>query len=186
MNFNKHLNLEGKHAFLSASKYHWINYTKEKLIDSYNKYYATLRGTELHDLACHCIKLGVRLPKSKATLNMYVNDAINYRMTPEQPLYYSQNCFGTADTISFRKNYLRIHDLKTGTNAASINQLMIYAALFCLEYEQDPYKIGMELRIYQNDDVLICEPNPNDINTIMERIVEFDKIIESLRKENEI
>ena len=63
---------------------------------------------------------------------------------------------------------------------------MIYAALFCLEYEQDPYKIGMELRIYQNDDVLICEPNPNDINTIMERIVEFDKIIESLRKENEI
>lgn len=31
MNFNNHLNLEGQHAFLGASKYHWINYAESLL-----------------------------------------------------------------------------------------------------------------------------------------------------------
>ena len=110
MNFKKHSDLEGRHAFLSASKYHWINYDEEKLSDTYLKYLATQRGTELHAFACQCIRLGVKLPRTRKTLNMYVNDAIGYKMTPEQPLYYSENCFGTADTISFNKNLLRIHD----------------------------------------------------------------------------
>jgi hypothetical protein len=32
---------------------------------------------------------------------MYVNDAIGYNMKVEQPLYYSENCFGHADTLCF-------------------------------------------------------------------------------------
>ena len=119
MNFAKHSNLEGQHAFLSASGYHWINYSEEKIADAYAKYRAAQRGTALHAFAAQCIKLGQRLPKSQKTLNMYVNDAIGYKMTPEQILYYSPNCFGTADAISFRKDILRIHDLKTGVRLLS-------------------------------------------------------------------
>jgi hypothetical protein len=37
---------------------------------------------------------------------MYVNDAIGYQMTPEQPIYYSENCVGTADAISFKNDFL--------------------------------------------------------------------------------
>ena len=114
MNFNKHSNYEGQHAFLSASKYYWINYTEEKVMDAYSKFLASQRGTELHAFAAQCIKLGQRLPKSRKTLNQYVNDAIGFKMIPEQILYYSPNCFGTADAIAFRNNSLRIHDLKTG------------------------------------------------------------------------
>ena len=130
MNFVKHSNLEGQHAFLGASTYHWINYTEEKVADAYAKYRAAQRGTVLHSFAAQCIKLGQRLPKSQKTLNMYVNDAIGYKMTPEQILYYSPNCFGTADAISFRGDILRIHDLKTGESPTHMEQLMIYAALF--------------------------------------------------------
>ena len=133
MNFNNHSNLEGMHAFLGASKYHWVNYSDEKLVSTYQKHLATLKGTELHDFAARCIKLGQKLPKSKKTLNNYVNDAIGFKMTPEQVLFYSVNCFGTADAISFRNGVLRIHDLKTGVTPAHMEQLMIYAALFCLE-----------------------------------------------------
>ena len=35
MKFNDHSRLEGAHAFLSASKYHWVNYDDAKLIESY-------------------------------------------------------------------------------------------------------------------------------------------------------
>ena len=104
MNFNKHSALEGQHAFLGASKYHWINYDESKVADSYTKFLAIQRGTILHDFAVRCITLGQRLPKSKKTLNMYVNDAIGYKMTPEVVLYYSDNCFGTTDAICFNKN----------------------------------------------------------------------------------
>ena len=183
MNFIKHSELEGMHAFLGASKYHWINYTEEKLADTYRKHLASLRGTQLHDFASQCIKLGQKLPKSQKTLNMYVNDAIGYRMTPEQPLYYSPNCYGTADAISFKNNLLRIHDLKTGVTPAHMEQLMIYAALFCLEYNVKPGNIDIELRIYQNDDVEILKPEVEDIDAIMEQIISFDRIINHLKNE---
>lgn len=187
MNFNKHSNLIGQHAFLGASKYHWINYDEERLIDSYSKHLATLKGTRLHDFAAECIRLGQRLPKSKQTLNLYVNDAIGFRMTPEQPLYYSDNCFGTADAISFdkRKNFLRIHDLKTGVTPAHIEQLRVYAALFCLEYNKKPGNIGMELRLYQFDDYIIDEPTASDILPIMDKIITYDKIINNMKIEED-
>ena len=183
MNFNKHFNLEGRHAFLGASKYHWINYDEDKLISSYENFARVQRGTELHDFARRAILLGIKLPKSKKTLNMYVNDAIGYQMTPEQPLYFSENCFGTADTISFKNNLLRIHDLKTGDTPAHIEQLMVYEALFCLEYEMDPERIDSELRIYQLDDIIIETPDPKDISFIMDKIIYFDKCLNKLKEE---
>ena len=181
MNFNAHLNLEGQHAFLSASKYHWINYDEEKLVNAYRKWQAVQMGTRLHAWACECILLGQKLPRSNKTINMYVNDAIGYKMTPEQPLYFSENCFGTADAISFKKNLLRIHDLKTGETPGSIHQLEVYASLFCLEYGYNPNDIDMELRIYQSDQVLIHKPEPEDILPIIDKIVIFDKQIDKIK-----
>lgn len=183
MDFVKHGELEGKHAFLSASKYHWLNYDAEKLTQVYLNQLAVQNGTELHDLACRLIKKRVKLPASSKTLNMYVNDAINYRMTPEQVLFYSNNCFGTADSIGFRKGMLRIHDLKTGLIPGHMEQLKVYTALFCLEYNQKPDQIKTELRIYQNDSALIEEPNPDEIKNIMEKIVAFDKQLNKLKVE---
>lgn len=186
MNFKNHSDLEGKHAFLGASKYHWVNYTEEKLAESYLRFLAVQRGTVLHEFAAQCISLGQKLPRSKKTLNSYVNDAIGYKMKSEQVLYYSDNCFGTADAISFRDNVLRIHDLKTGTVVkAHIEQLMIYAALFCLEYKVKPSDIDIELRIYQNDEVLVHNPGPDEIVPIMEKIVSYDKIINKIQSEEE-
>lgn len=181
MNFNKHLNLEGSHAFLSASKYHWVNYDEGKLIKTFNNYLAAQMGTRIHEFACECINLKIKLPKTKKTLNMYVNDAIGYKMTPEQVLYYSNNCYGTADAISFKNNLLRIHDLKTGSSLASPRQTEIYAALFCLEYKEKPPKIDIECRIYQNDEIMIHIPSPEDIVYIMDKIISYDKLIEKLK-----
>lgn len=183
MIFNKHSNLVGQHAFLGASKYHWINYSEDKVAEAYKNFLAVQKGTELHSFAAFCIRLGQKLPRTRQTLNMYVNDAISYRMEPEQVLYYSDNCFGTADSISYRNNLLRIHDLKTGATPAHIEQLMVYAALFCLEYEK-PREI--ELRIYQNDDIIVSNPTLDDIEPIMDKIVSFDRIIDDYRKENQV
>jgi hypothetical protein len=168
---------------LGASKYHWINYDENKISESYFKFMAAQRGTELHDFAAQCIKLGQKLPRSNKTLNMYVNDAIGYKMTPEQVLYYSENCFGTADTISFRNNLLRIHDYKSGTIPAHMEQLMIYAALFCLEYKVKPSEIEIELRLYQSDEIFTHNPTAEEIVPIMDKIVTFDKIITNIKSE---
>lgn len=181
MDFNRHLNLKDKHAFLGASKYHWINYDEEKLVRSYEKWNATQRGTELHEFAAQAIRLGIKLPRARRTLNLYVNDAISYGMIPEQTLYYSDNCFGTVDAISFEDEFLRIHDLKTGETKASMNQLLIYAALFCLEYQRMPQDIGMNLRIYQYDTVLVSDPEPGQVLEVMDKIVYFDRRIEEMK-----
>lgn len=183
MNFNRHYNLVGKHAFLGASKYHWLNDDEEKLISRYNIALAVERGTQLHDYACQAIRLRRKQPRTKETVNQYINDAIAYKMTPEQPLYYSDNCFGTADTICFKNNLLRIHDLKTGATLAHMEQLMIYAALFCLEYNYEPKDIDIELRIYQSDDVEVLVPEPEKIKEIMDIIIHADQIIDKLKQE---
>ena len=87
MNWNDHSRLVGQHAFLGASKYHWINYDAARLAETYASYQAKENGIRLHAFAAECIALGQKLPKSKKTLNAYVNDAIGFRMTPEQVLY---------------------------------------------------------------------------------------------------
>lgn len=183
MNFQKHSKFEGQHAFLGASKYHWINYDEKKIAEYYTNFLAKEKGTKLHEFAAQCIRLGQKLPRSKKTLNLYVNDAIGFRMTPEQVLYYSDNCFGTADAISFRDNFLRIHDYKSGYIPAHMEQLLIYTALFCLEYRYKPSEIDIELRIYQSDDILIHNPCAEEIEPIIDKIVAFDKIISKLKEE---
>ena len=183
MIFNKHSKYEGQHAFLSASKYHWINYDADKIADAYHRYLATIKGTTIHAFAAQCIKLGQKLPRSTKTLNQYVNDAIGFKMKPEQVLYYSDNCFGTADAIAFNKDFLRIHDLKTGMVPAHMEQLEVYAALFCLEYGIRPADIEMELRIYQADEIVAVNPTVEDIAPIMDKIITFDKIISNIRME---
>lgn len=181
MNFNNHSDLEGKHAFLGASKYHWLGYDQDTVAQVYLNQMAAAYGTRLHALAKELIELRIKLPKSKKSLNEYVNDAIGYRMKPEVVLFYSYNCFGTTDAIAFSKNLLRIHDFKSGSTPASMKQLLIYDALFCLEYGVDPFSIDFENRLYQLDEVTVCNPTGEDIKPIMEKIVEFDKIIESIK-----
>ena len=185
MNFFQHSDLVGQHAFLGASKYHWINYDDDKLVQAYMSSLAVERGTILHDFACQCIRLKQNLPRVQKTLNMYVNDAIHFSLTPEQPLYFSRNCFGTADAISFdeHKGFLRIHDLKTGATPAHFEQLQIYAALFCLEYHMKPDQFGTELRIYQNDEIQTQMPKAEDIDQIMKTIIRFDDRIEKMKME---
>jgi len=186
MNFNSHSAIVGKHAFLSPSGYHWINYTEQKLDARWTAARAAARGTDLHELAHAAIKLSVKLSTANRNLAAYVRDGIGYKMEVEQPLYYSDNCFGCADTISFRRNKLRIHDLKTGLAKTSEHQLEVYAALFCLEYGMSPYDIEMELRIYQNGDTEEFRPyfpEPDAILRIMDTIMIFDQRIEELKAE---
>lgn len=185
MLFKQHSMLVGQHAFLSASNYHWTNYDPDKLRSVYLNSQAAKRGTQLHELAHQCINLGVRLPRGGKTLNQYVNDGIGFRMATEQVLFYSGNCFGTADTICFSevKKLLRIHDLKTGQIPGNMRQPEIYTALFCLEYGFKPGEIEIELRIYQNDEVLVENPAVDDIAHIMSKIVQFDSYIEKLKAE---
>ena len=181
MNFNSHSDLAGSHAFLSASNYHWINYDDDRLIERFSTWQAAARGTALHDLAHKAINLGVKFASPGKTLTMYVNDAIGFDMATEQTLFYSYNCFGTADAISFKRNKLRIHDLKTGATPTSMKQLMVYAALFCLEYQQKPGTIKMELRLYKSDNIEVYVPATEEIAYIMDKIIMFDKRIDQLK-----
>ena len=178
MQFNSHKILEGLHAPFSPSQPSWLRYDDNKAIESYSNKQAAEIGTKLHEWAKNTIDLGIKQQKSKKTLCAYVNDAIGYRMSTEVVLYYSDRFFGTADAICFRNNVLRIHDLKTGITPVHIEQLEIYAALFCLEYKVKPGEIDIELRIYQNDEVLIHNPTAEDILPIMDKIVHLNKLLE--------
>lgn len=183
MNFVKHSNLEGLHAPFSPSQSSWLRYDDDKALEVYSNRKASEMGTILHAWAKQTIDLGIKQPRSPKTLYAYVNDAIGFKMSTEVVLFYSERFFGTADAISFRNGTLRIHDLKTGKHPASIEQLRIYAALFCLEYKVRPGDINMELRIYQNDQVLVDTPSADDIAPIMDKIVHLDKLLEKIEYE---
>lgn len=207
MIFDKHLELRGKHASLAPSQPHWIRYDEDQLYQKYVSSYAQSMGTSLHELAETLIHNNLKLKKNDelvvlshllndgiprnvidmdriySNLRNYVNDAIGFKLVPEQILYYSPYCFGTADTISFRNNFLRIHDLKTGTAPAKMEQLLVYAALFCLEYKIKPGDIDVELRIYQNNEVLHDEPTAEDILPVMDIIIRQCKILERIHEE---
>lgn len=183
MRFNIHKNLEGLHAPFSASQSSWLRYDDDKAVDVYKNKKAAEMGTRLHNWAKDTILLGLKQPRSKKTIYAYVNDAIGYKMTPEVVLFYSEKFFGTADAISFRDGVLRIHDLKTGVSKVSMDQLMVYAALFCLEYKEKPNEIEIELRIYQNDEIMIYNPTAEDIFQIMDIIVHFNKLFTKIDEE---
>ena len=180
MIFTKHSNLEGLHAPFGASQSAWLRYDDEKILTSYRNMKAKEMGTRLHAWAKETIDLGIKQPRSKKTIYAYVNDAIGYKMDTEVVLFYSPRFFGTADAICFRNGTLRIHDLKTGVTKVHMEQLMIYAALFCLEYKIKPTDIEIELRIYQSDEVLYHNPTAESILSIMDRIVYLDKMLERL------
>lgn len=182
MFFNKHTNLEGLHAPFGASKSSWLRYSDDKIVEVYNNLQAAEMGTRLHEWAKQTIDLGIKQSRSKKTIYSYVNDAIGFNMSTEVVLFYSENFFGTADAISFRNNFLRIHDLKTGRRPVHMEQLEIYAALFCLEYKIKPGDIRMELRIYQNDEILVHEPTAEDILPIMDKIVHVNKMLEKIER----
>ena len=183
MQFNRHSNQEGQHSVLSASQYAWIRYSDGKFIETMGNRLQAMKGTQLHEFAAMAIRLGQKAPRSHTTMNMYINDAIGFRMTPELVLYYSPNAFCTVDAISFKNGMLRIHDLKTGVGKVNVNQLEIYAAYFCLEYNVRPGEIDIELRIYQNDEVQVFIPDTNDIVNIMGTVVKFDNIYEDMKAE---
>ena len=188
MEFKRHFNLEGQHAPFSPSQSSWLRYDDDKMIEFFENKKAADRGTRLHEWAKETIELGIKQPRSKRTLYSYINDAIGFDMKPEVVLYYSDRFFGTADTISFRKNpdtgrmILRIHDLKTGKKEVRIEQLEIYAALFCLEYGYKPIEIDMELRIYQNDEIICHNPEADEIAPIMDTIIHRDRMLADLNE----
>lgn len=183
MQFLNHKNLEGLHAPFSASQNSWLRYDDEKAITVYRNKKAADVGTRLHAWAKETIDLGIKQPRSKKTIYAYVNDAIGFKMSTEVVLYFSERFFGTADAICFRDGVLRIHDLKTGKVGKiedHIEQLEIYAALFCLEYKIKPGEIEMELRVYKNDEVLVHNPTAVDILPIMDKIVHLNKLLETI------
>ena len=183
MQFNIHHKLRGLHAPFTASQSHWLRYSDEKVMEVYANKKAAEMGSRIHEWAAETIKLGIKQPKSKKTIYAYVNDAIGFKMEPEVVLFYSERFFGTADAISFRNNVLRIHDLKTGKTPVKMEQLMVYAALFCLEYKYRPSEIDIELRIYQNDEILYHKPETDEIVPIMDKIVHLDKLLAKIEEE---
>lgn len=183
MRWNQHSHLEGQHAFLSPSNYHWINYDLEKLAYRYRMLKAALEGMEQHRYAAIAIEERQIQDDETTTLGMYINQCIQYRMRPEQVLYYSPNSFGTVDAIAYRYRVLRISDLKTGVTRTSEHQLEVYAALFCLEYKIDPFRIKIELRIYQDGRCRVYPGDPARIKDIMDKIVLFDLELNQLREE---
>ena len=213
MNFNKHYDKVGKHAMLSPSSWRWINDDNDSLMKRLCSQYATTVGDIIHDLACRHIKYLIKINKYDKknlvlellshgipafvvdmldmdsifdTFMTYVNDGIGFKMSPEVIIYYSDNFFGTADSIAYNENtkFLRIHDLKSGVTPAHIEQLEIYAALFCLEYRIKPAELsGTELRIYQRSEVLYHNPEPGEISAIANKIVDRDKFLNQIRME---
>lgn len=162
----------------------------------YTKYTFLSSNLKISDYGMTLIKNVRLLPRDVyETVRHYINDGIGYKMTTEQPLVYSDNLFGTADTISFKNNVLRIHDLKTGATQVHMEQLATYAALFCLEYGPKynfkPGDLEYELRIYQwngdeNDPqyAIIDKPTAMDIVPIIDRIVQIEKIANKFDKED--
>ena len=203
MQWNDHHQLEGKHAFLGASNFHWVNWTDSIFENTYYSQFSTIIGTTIHELAHDCILNRTKINKHDkhlVELSLYhafvpkdaydpnailenlipfVNDAIGYHMSSEILLYYNSYCFGTCDAILFNEKdkILRIHDLKTGTTTAHFEQLLIYAALFCLEYHKNPRHFTTELRIYQNFEISVNTPDPSEIESFMELIQNRSQLI---------
>ena len=183
MRLNRHSDLEGKHSFLSPSKFAWLRYDDSKLERMFMEHLAHLRGTKEHEFAAKAIELGHKMSDEPKTINMYINDCIGWRMKPEVPLYWSDHCFGTADALGFLSSQmlLRISDLKTGKTRTSFDQLIIYAALFCLEYEfPKPWELQIELRIYQNNRIKFEVADPDEVFHAMDRILTGTRLLDQI------
>jgi hypothetical protein len=182
MDWKTYSHLSNTHSFLSPSKHYWLNYDNEKLIETFRNHKRAALGTRLHSLAAELITLARIQPQTSEAFNSFVNDAIGFGMKAEVLLYYSPRCYGTADAISYQKGVLRVHDLKTGLNPVSpgaIKQPLIYAALFCLDYTVDPSDMDLvNLRIYQNEEVMEYEPSRQELERVVKRIIDADRILQ--------
>lgn len=188
MEWNDHWRLEGRHATLSPSGYHWLNYDADKMRRVTWNNYSKEDGTKMHELASNMILYNIMPEDNENALNQFVIDALTMfkePMSSEILLYYSDECFGTADAIYYdkEKKHLQVHDLKTGVSKPSFKQLWIYCALFCLEYDKKPEKMTFECRLYQLGAMDIDAPGPKDIRNIMNQIVSMSNVIEGVRHE---
>lgn len=138
------------HATFSPSDKSWLNYDREKIRQRVMVARAVQRGTELHELAEHCIRIKTPLDNSNGVIATYVRDCIDFDMSTEHTLTYSEDIGGTADAIRFDdyNNRLYVFDLKTGDRKTSIDQVVIYAALWCLLHYVNPLSITFDLRVY--------------------------------------
>lgn len=176
MIWNEHSELVGQHAPFGASQHAWVRYDDEKFIEVYKNKKAAPMGTRLHAFAAEAISLRRKL-EGEDSLAMFVRDSIDFKMRPEQPLWYSPRFGGTADAISYRRGILRIFDLKTGKNEADIEQLQIYAAYFCLEYKIQPKNIkSIILRLYQFDKITEEIADRELIHDLMVNIAHKDRL----------
>lgn len=142
----------------------------------------------MHELAKVLIKKRVKL-RGTHTFAAYVNDAIGFKMDPEVVLAYipDQNAecvlFGTCDAIKYdpRNKVLRVHDLKTGVHPGHMNQLKLYVVLFFLEYgllyRVKPHDVTIEMRIYQNDEIIREFANPDEIVIFMDKAKHDAKLV---------
>ena len=192
MKFKDHYNLAGLHAPFTASQSSWLRYDDDKAREAYERKKSAERGTRLHAWAKETIDLGIKQPRSKKTIYEYVNDAIGFKMSTEVVLFYSDRFFGTADAICFREDkktgryVLRIHDLKTGVVGdpdRHFEQLKVYAALFCLEYKFKPGEIDIVIGVYKKDEVAFCEPDVEEMNEIINKIIHLDKLLAQIDNE---
>ena len=199
-----------KYAYLNYD----ISELHDKVDDAVKAYYATKVGTAVHAEAQRLISKRIKLTKSTAKFDIqrtllltdipreaynldqftetfvaYVNDAIGFNMRTEEllvPFTDSDWFFGTCDAISFSNatKELHIHDLKTGVSTASMNQLLIYAAFFFLQYDLDPNDIRTELRIYQSGEATIMKPELSDILPVIDRIKTINDYMNSKHGRN--
>jgi len=206
--FNDHKDLEGKHALFSASGYHWLNYDKQTFINRYLSSFSAGLGTAIHELAHDCIVNRTKLTKHDVHLVDYimfknfiprecydaneildnlipfVNDAIGFRMSSEVVVCYNKYFFGTTDAIRYDdfEQTLRVHDLKMGKNPVKMEQLYIYCAEFCLEYNVDPRKLKkITTAIYQLGEIIEDEPPGTYIHEIMELIKDRTQLLIDLQ-----
>lgn len=202
---NKDMNQEQLYRLVNSSYAQEIGTLLHAFVEDDINYRVKMIQSDKKEIRKHLLKHGI--PESIAleyvdrcfdVLMSYVNDAIGFRMDAEVELAYSSIpikslralginpvCFGTADAISFKENKLRIHDLKTGIKPAHMDQLITYAALFCLQNNIKPHELeDIELRIYQADEPIVFHPEVDDIIPIMDRIKKYDKwLIEYLIEE---
>lgn len=212
MIWNEHSELRGKHAIFAPSNPSFLNYglgkeSEDVIFQRFASQYSPLIGTIVHDFAEERILYNQKLHKTNKSdllirllkagippividldyiygnLIPYVNDAISFRMDPEVILKYSDDCFGTTDAICYREKELLIHDLKTGKTPVHMDQLLVYSALFFLEYKANPETTTTILRIYQAHDILEDRPEPERIRAAMNQIVELDKKVKKWKVE---
>lgn len=215
MNSYDYSKLKGTHATFGGSNYAWLGYDDEKIIQAYYARRAKDLGTALHEYARQRISNSLKMTKGDsyavvnhilesklprgiiqyaggidsimATLIPYVNDGIKYRMRPEALTYFADEFYGWADALSFneRNKTLRIHDFKSGKLIASMTQLKIYSAFYCLGTGLKPENINIELRIYQNGEVVVDNPEAEEIQEIMDKSEHDNAVLMHHLKEGE-